>query len=313
MDIEYLLFLQNFRNSINDALTPFMEGISFFAISYIVLLIAFVYWCIDKKKGLFIFFALKISHLINAVVKLTACVYRPWIKDARVLPAGNAIETATGYSFPSGHTMMSVPIYGSLAIFTKKRKLLCSLFIILALLTMFSRNYLGVHTPQDVLVGCVMGLLSIYITGRVFEYIERYPEKENKVMAIIFVLALAGFAYVNLKSYPMDYVNGKLLVNPNKMTVDSWGDIGGLMALIIMYCIEKRCVNFSATGFNPKGIILGIIGLIPLALMIYGLKPIIVSFAGAHSGRLLYETALTFYIILLWPMVLKIFYGKKAD
>lgn len=313
MDIEYLLFLQNFRNSINDALTPFMEDISFFAISYIVLLIAFVYWCIDKKKGLFIFFALKISHLINAVVKLTACVYRPWIKDARVLPAGNAIETATGYSFPSGHTMMSVPIYGSLAIFTKKRKLLCSLFIILALLTMFSRNYLGVHTPQDVLVGCVMGLLSIYITGRVFEYIERYPEKENKVMAIIFVLALAGFAYVNLKSYPMDYVNGKLLVNPNKMTVDSWGDIGGLMALIIMYCIEKRFVNFSSTGLNPKGIILGIIGLIPLALMIYGLKPIIVSFTGAHLGRLLYETALTFYIILLWPMVLKIFYGKKAD
>lgn len=307
MDIEYLLFLQNFRNSINDALTPFMEGISFFAVNYIILLPAFVYWCIDKKKGLFVFFAMKISHLINAVVKLTACVYRPWIRDARVLPAGNAIETATGYSFPSGHTMMLVPIYGSLAIFTKKRKLLCSLFILAAVLTMFSRNYLGVHTPQDVLVGCVLGILAIYITSRVFKYIEAYPEKENKVMAVIFILALAGLLYVNLKSYPMDYVNGKLLVDPNKMTVDAWGDIGGLMALIVMYYIEKRFVKFSVTGLNPKGVMLGLIGLIPLAFMIYGLKPIIVSFSGAHLGRLIYETVWTAYVFALWPLVLKVF------
>ncbi len=311
MDIEYLLFLQNFRNSINDALTPFMEAISFFAVNYIILLPAFLYWCIDKRKGLFVFFAMKISHLINAVVKLTACVYRPWIRDARVLPAGNAIETATGYSFPSGHTMMLVPIYGSLAIFTKKRKLLCSLFILAAVLTMFSRNYLGVHTPQDVLVGCVLGILAIYITSRVFKYIEAYPEKENKVMAVIFILALAGLLYVNLKSYPMDYVNGKLLVDPNKMTIDAWGDIGGLMALIVMYYIEKRFVKFSVTGLNPKGVVLGLIGLIPLAFMIYGLKPIIVSFTGAHLGRMIYETMLTFYIIVLWPAVLKMFAGGK--
>jgi len=33
MDIQYLLFLQNFRNCINDALTPFMEMISLFAVT----------------------------------------------------------------------------------------------------------------------------------------------------------------------------------------------------------------------------------------------------------------------------------------
>ena len=312
MDIEYLLFLQNFRNSINDALTPFMEGISFFGVSYIILLPAFVYWCISKKQGLFTFFALRISHLINALVKLTACVYRPWIKDSRILPAGNAIATAGGYSFPSGHTMMTVPIYGSLAMFSKKIKCLCVLFVLAILTTMFSRNYLGVHTPQDVLVGFVLGLLSIYITAKMFAYIERNPEKENKVLTCLFIIALAGFAYVNLKPYPMDYVNGKLLVDPNKMTIDSWGDIGGLMALIVMHCIEKRFVKFSATGLNFKGVVLCLIGLIPLGLMIYGLKPIIVSFLGVHAGRLVYETTLTFYIFVFWPLVLKMFgYSEK--
>ena len=311
MDIEYLLFLQNFRNSINNALTPFMEGISFFSVNYIILIPAFVYWCLNKKSGFFMFAAVRVSHLINACVKLTACIYRPWIKDARILPAGNAITTATGYSFPSGHTMMSVPIYWSMAVYTKKIKWLSGLFILAMFTLMFSRNYLGVHTPQDVLGGFLLAALSVYITSLVFKYVERNPEKENKILITGVIIGLASFAYVNLKSYPMDYVNGKLLVDPNKMTIDSWGDIGGGIALIVMYYIEKHFVKFSVTGPNAKGIIFSLIGLIPLALMIYGLKPIIVSFAGTHCGRLIYETILTVYIFIVWPLAIKIFFPKK--
>ena len=43
MDIDYLLFLQNFRNSINDALTPFMEWISHFAVYYLLVIPVFIY------------------------------------------------------------------------------------------------------------------------------------------------------------------------------------------------------------------------------------------------------------------------------
>ena len=38
MDIQYLLFLQDFRNSIANALTPFMVGVSLFAVPYLILL-----------------------------------------------------------------------------------------------------------------------------------------------------------------------------------------------------------------------------------------------------------------------------------
>ncbi len=44
MDIEYLLLLQNFRNAIGDALTPFLETASLFAITLLVVVPAFVYW-----------------------------------------------------------------------------------------------------------------------------------------------------------------------------------------------------------------------------------------------------------------------------
>ena len=96
IDIEYLLLLQNFRNATNNILTPFMEWISLFAVTRLIIIPVFVYWVVDKKKGLYTLAAYYLACGFNAVVKLTACIYRPWIRDARVLPAGDAIRTATG-------------------------------------------------------------------------------------------------------------------------------------------------------------------------------------------------------------------------
>jgi len=311
MDISYLLWLQDFRNGINDALTPFVEWISLFAVHEILFLPAFVYWCLDKKKGLFIFFALKVSHTINAIVKLTACVYRPWIKDPRIIPAGDAIRTATGYSFPSGHTMMSVPVYTGMAIYTKKIKCLSALFILLMFITMFSRNYLGVHTPQDVLVGFVLGLFSVYIAKLVFDYIDKKPEKKSLVMLISAAAGILTLIYVMTKSYPMDYVDGKLLVDPNRMTVDAWGDAGGFASFALAWYIEDRFIKFEPAGFNLKGVAISIIGLIPLYFIINKTGRTMSGLFGAHLGRLVNETILYFYIIIVWPLVLKLLLRKK--
>lgn len=114
MDIECLLWLQKLRELTNDFFTPFMELISLFAISYLILIPVLIYWIVDKKKGLFPLASFYMCIGINVVVKLTACIYRPWIRDARVIPAGDAISTATGYSFPSGHVATSGPIYAGL-------------------------------------------------------------------------------------------------------------------------------------------------------------------------------------------------------
>ena len=102
MDIQYLLFLQDFRNSIDNALTPFMEGVSMFAVTYLILFPVYYYWNRNKKDGLYALVAYYFCMVITPLVKLTACVYRPWIRDSRIVPAGKAIVTATGYSFPSG-------------------------------------------------------------------------------------------------------------------------------------------------------------------------------------------------------------------
>ncbi len=308
----YLLWLQEFRISINDALTPFFEPLSLFGVREILILPAFVYWCLNKNKGLMILFAWKLSQTFNGLIKLTACVYRPWIKDPRIIPAGDSLTTATGYSFPSGHTMMFTPIYAGMAKLTKSR-VLKVIFWAAILLTMFSRNYLGVHTPQDVLVGLVFGLFALYIAEKVVSYLEKHPEKDILVMILCALLGILTLVYVTYKPYPMDYVDGKLLVDPVKMTVDVWGDAGGLAAFALMWFIESRFIKFEPTGINAKGIVLYIIGIIPLCWVSNNMRGVVTPMLGAHLGKLAAQSTILFHLMVFWPLVIKLFTGKKSN
>lgn len=310
MDIEYLLLLQNFRNSINDLLTPFMNHLSNFGVSYIFLLPTFVYWCMNKKKGLYIWATYIVSIGLNAVSKLMACVYRPWIKDPRIIPPAGAIERAGGYSFPSGHTTTVTAIYGGLAVISWKKKLLFCFWVMLILLTGFSRNYLGVHTPQDVIVGLLLGIFGLFLTARIFKYIEAHREKENLFLLLGFIIGILALLYITFKSYPMDYIDGKLLVDPDKMTRTGWGDISFILGLTVGRYVEKRWIKFTPTGLNCKGIILGILGLIILGVMIYGLRSVTTNLLGFHWGRLASSFIQIFYVIAIWPMVIKLFSCK---
>ena len=306
MDIEYLLFLQRFRDSINDSLTPFMEGISLFAVTYLIMIPVFVYWVVSKRKGLYTLVSYYLCCGFNAIVKLTVCAYRPWIRDARVHPAGDAITTATGYSFPSGHTVTAGPIYGGLAVVSWSWKKFVSVILgIFLLLTAFSRNYLGVHTPQDVFVGICESVFWLIIVAKIFTYLDEHPEKENLLLLICFIVGWLGIAYITFKPYPMDYVDGKLLVDPQKMMNDGYGDICLLIAFPVARYIEKRWIGFQAPGLKGAGLAAGIVGLIPLFLMIKFMRPALDGVLGTHWGHFANTFIIVLYCIALWPLVIK--------
>ena len=306
MDIEYLLFLQRFRESINDSLTPFMEGISLFAVTYLIMIPVFVYWVVSKRKGLYTLVSYYLCCGFNAIVKLTVCASRPWIRDARVHPAGDAITTATGYSFPSGHTVTAGPIYGGLAVVSWSWKKFVSVILgIFLLLTAFSRNYLGVHTPQDVFVGICESVFWLIIVAKIFTYLDEHPEKENLLLLICFIVGWLGIAYITFKPYPMDYVDGKLLVDPQKMMNDGYGDICLLIAFPVARYIEKRWIGFQAPGLKGAGLAAGIVGLIPLFLMIKFMRPALDGVLGTHWGHFANTFIIVLYCIALWPLVIK--------
>ena len=310
MDISYLLMLQDFRGSIQEAWTPFMEWVSMFATTWLIMIPVFWYWNRNKRQGLYTLTSYYICMTLTPLIKLTACIYRPWIREPAIHPAGDAVTTATGYSFPSGHTTTAGPLSGGMAVNTWKEKRLRPLSVLFALyvlLTGFSRNYLGVHTPQDVFVAITLSVLSLICTAKLFEYLDAHPERENWFLLGGFLFCCAGLAYITLKSYPMDLTaEGKLLVDPQKMMNDGYGDLGKMIGFIIARYVEKTWIRFKPAGFTWKGVLLCLVGLVPMWLLKSYLSPVITGWLGSHWGKLVFSILYAFYYVALFPAVLKL-------
>ena len=117
MDISILLRLQEFRNGAGTALVDFMSKMSFIGEMNTVLIItALIYWCVNKEFGKYLLMGWSGSRVVNGFLKVTACAYRPWIRDTRIVPDSEALAAATGYSFPSGHSTNAGSLYGGGAI-----------------------------------------------------------------------------------------------------------------------------------------------------------------------------------------------------
>ena len=94
--IDYLLYLQNFRDISGHVLDKFFIYITMCGEVIIPwLVISLFYWVINKKTGQFILWSYLFGFIANTLAKVTACIYRPWILDSRVCPLKEAIPAAT--------------------------------------------------------------------------------------------------------------------------------------------------------------------------------------------------------------------------
>lgn len=312
IDIQYLLFLQEFRTSIDDAWTPFMEFASSFAVDYLILFALFIYWVIDKRKGLYVIGSMCLTLAVNQLIKLTACVYRPWIRDSRIVPAGNAIETATGYSFPSGHTATAAPQLGGHAANEGKEHPWISVLCILCLMVItFSRNYLGVHTPQDVLVATLESIVCLIVMWKIFGYLSLHPEKEDWFLLAGVIFGIVSIAYITYKPYPMTYVNGKLLVDPQKMMNDGYGDIAFLIAFCTGRFIEKKWIRFRPMGFSLIGMILTISGMVLYVFLHKNIRTPLDQLLGSHWGHFTWRMITVLFYMAGYPLIIRFFTGNS--
>ena len=111
----------------------------------------------------------------------------------------------------------------------------------------------------------------------------------------------------------MDYVDGKLLVDPQKMMNDGYGDICLLIAFPVARFIEKRWVRFQSTGFKGRGLAVSVLGLIPLFLMIRYLRAPLDGLLGSHWGHFTYTFIVVLYSVALWPLVIKLCGKTRAE
>ncbi len=247
MDINILLALQDFRNGAGAFLADFLSKMTFLGeLNTAIVVMAIIYWGISKDFGAYLLMGWSGNRLVNGVLKVTACAYRPWIRDARIVPYGNSMTTATGYSFPSGHTMNAATLFGGGAVRKDLPRMLRIALGILVVLVAFSRNYLGVHTPQDTLVGPLVGMLVMGLTVRLMNWVGAHPEKDVLVAGIGVALAVAVAVYAVVKPYPTDYdAEGKLLVDGARMANDTLKGVGWCCAFLVGWVLERRFVGFS--------------------------------------------------------------------
>lgn len=309
IDIQYLLFLQNLRLMTGGIFDELFNAISKFAVDIMILLPYIVYWSVDKSWGYRYMFTTWIAEVVNGLIKLTVCAYRPWIRSPLIEPAGDSKVAATGYSFPSGHTVMATVEYGTTIAYQKnRRKWLAVLCGIMIALTAFSRNFLGVHTPQDVIVGFLEALAVILIVGKAFKTLEGKEDLIDKLTYLGIALHIVAVIYVVFKKYPLDYVNGVLLVDPIKMQKDMFGGCGGLLALLMGSYIDRHFLHYEI-NFNSKYLpILTALG----ALFIFTWRWLIMSATlvpafGILWGSYLGHFVIIFFAVVIWPMVIRKF------
>jgi len=133
-------------------ITNFCNPIILILLSLVILLI-----CKDKKMGLIIIINLLVSILLNIIFKGII---------QRDRPLEDFLITESGYSFPSGHSMVSMAYYGLIIYFIYKkikdkrvRNVLMILIGLLILAIGFSRIYLGVHFASDVIGGFLISII----------------------------------------------------------------------------------------------------------------------------------------------------------
>ena len=217
--IDCLLFLQNIRITEPEFIDKFFLSITIFGEFLIPTIIcSIIYWCIDFRAGIYLFSLESFNVFFAHLFKMIACVYRPWILDDKIHPSALAVPYAKGYSFPSGHSAMSSSVFGGLAFLLRKNKFICFSLILLILTVGFSRLWLGVHTPQDVVCGLLIGLILIFAVNVIINWAEKNPNRYLYLLGIFDLAAILALIYIYFfNNYRIDYIDGQLLVNPIKL------------------------------------------------------------------------------------------------
>ena len=167
---------------ISPSATGFMKAVTNFAsapflkIAYGILIIAYLFRKDWKRSAEIAVIGIG-GFLVNFLMKIS--FHRP-------RPLHPLIDKLNNFSFPSGHATSAFIFYGLLAYLIWKtdlpklpRLFAGSILVLFALLIGFSRIYLRVHYPSDVIAGFCIGLSWLIIMIWLFERLKKKTEKET--------------------------------------------------------------------------------------------------------------------------------------
>lgn len=173
MDGRTLLFIQNHMR--NPIFTPFFRIVTTLGnkgFLWLIIILGLLAFKKSRMTGVVALITFAICYLVNNIMlKNMIARPRPYdiLTNLQVL-----IKKPSDFSFPSGHAASSFAIAGVFYFYGNKKWGIIA--FILAALISFSRLYLGVHYPSDVICGALSGLIISLFTSRLFLY---WQEKQK--------------------------------------------------------------------------------------------------------------------------------------
>ncbi len=307
--MDFLYLLEKIRlpglNELMLLITRLGEETAFLVLALIV------FWCVDKYKGYYVLGVGLFGNLVNQFTKLVCRVPRPWVRDPDFKPLPQAIEAAGGYSFPSGHTQTAVGTFGAIAL-TVKQKAVRIVCIVLAVLVGFSRMYVGVHTPADVLVGAATAVLLVLILHPLMLG-QNGKKRIPWVFLAMLLCSIAFVLFVELHPEPE-------LLDPHNYASavkNAYTFLGCFTGILVVFWADERSLHFSTKAVWWAQILKVVLGLVAVLLVKEGTKVPLNALCGGHMiARSVRYCLVVVTAGVVWPLTFRWFGRlgkKKAD
>lgn len=296
--MELLYFFEKIRipvlNEFMLLITKLGEETAFLVIGLVM------FWCVSKRLGYYVMSVGFFGNIASQAMKIACRVPRPWVKDPGFTILEQAREAASGYSFPSGHTQSAVGTLGAIARDTKKCWLRWVLIVVAALVGI-SRMYIGVHTPEDVLVGAAISVVGIFL---LYTLMMGKGDRTYPVLIILFALSVVYLVILELTQFPSDTD----VHNLESAIKNSYTFVGCMLGLVIGYPIEKRFVRFEEKAPWQGQVLKVVLGLGVVLAVKEGLRsPLEAVFAGHLAARSVRYFLIVVVAGVLWPMAFRFF------
>jgi membrane-associated phospholipid phosphatase len=242
----------------NPALDGFFNAITFLGEpEFFLIFFPLIVWTINKSIGLRLTYLGLISLMVMTWVKSAIGHPRPYEwPTTETSPALKLNQKAYGPGMPSGHTQLSLTIWFYLA-YHFKRPWLWVVAAILFILVSFSRIYLGVHFPTDLLGGILLGLIVLLLFIRFEDALANILQNQTVWVQI-------GLAIV-LPFLP-------ILIYHHPDIVSLCSTLTGLSLGIIF---DNHKIGFEVTGSILRRAARYIVGIIVLIIIYFGLRRIV--------------------------------------
>lgn len=207
----------------------------------LVAILGFLYWCWDKRTAKYLAVNLLAALMAGPLLKNILRRRRPYMDNPGIRCLKSVDNSASlmniavqGYSCPSMHASNAASAFGSLAVKAKNRWLKL-LLAMLPLLVGFSRIYVGVHYPTDVLLGWIVGGAAVLL----FSWLQKKIQNPLAFLAILGVLSLPGWFYCT--------------------STDFYTAYGLLVGILLGFRFEETKVQFENTR-TPLCCVLRVVG-----------------------------------------------------